>query len=41
MVMIVVKVTMVTLLIKVVIVSRNSSYKLCLIFVPWKRLKYF
>jgi hypothetical protein len=40
-VMVVMKVTIVTLLIKVVTNSRKGSYKLCLIFVRWKRLEYF
>ena len=38
---VIMKVTMVTLLIKVVTNSRKSSYKLCPIFVRWKRLEYF
>ena len=39
--MVVLKVTMVTLLIKAVTNSRERSYKFCLIFVRWKRLEYF
>ena len=39
--MVTMKLTIVTLLIKVVTNSRKSSYKFCLIFVRLKRLKYF